>query len=288
MGRAIWQVDGEEGNDSPRSHRVIPRRSLVERLQDRGCWGGGAQQSINVDKARLLMPLHYPLSPMMSNDGAEGGTRTRTRLPSTVFETAASAIPPLRLGAGIMPPAPGRAGQPEHGLGPTPHNRTASADGGTLGLLTGKTALIFGVSNDRSIGWGISQAFAREGATLGFGYAEPVERWARPLAESTGATFIEPCDVAKDEEIAAVMQKAADHFGEIDVLVHSIAFAKREELSDAPYYTTSREGFQIAMDISVYSFTALARAALPCATWPTTSAVTRRTSGSTRSPRARS
>lgn len=132
-----------------------------------------------------------------------------------------------------------------------------------MGLLSGKTALIFGVSNDHSIGWGISQAFAREGATLGFGYAEPVERWARPLAESLGATFIEPCDVARDDEIAAIIEKAATHFGEIDLLVHSIAFAKREELSDAPYYLTSREGFQVAMDISVYSFTALARAALP-------------------------
>ena len=132
-----------------------------------------------------------------------------------------------------------------------------------VGLLEGKTALIFGVSNDHSIGWGISQAFAREGATLGFGYAAPVERWARPLAESLNATFIEPCDVASDDEITAVMAKAGEHYGGIDLLVHSIAFAKKEELSDAPYYLTSREGFHIAMDISAYSFTALARAALP-------------------------
>lgn len=132
-----------------------------------------------------------------------------------------------------------------------------------MGLLSGKTALIFGVSNDHSIGWGIAQAFAREGATLGFSYAEPVERWARPLAESLGSTFIEACDVAKDDDIAAVMEKAGAHFREIDILVHSIAFAKREELSDAPYYLTSREGFHLALDISTYSFTALARAGLP-------------------------
>lgn len=132
-----------------------------------------------------------------------------------------------------------------------------------MGLLSGKTALIFGVSTDYSIGWGIAQAFAREGARLGFSYAEPVERYARPLAESVGSTFIEPCDVAKDDEIAAVMEKAGAELGEVDALVHSIAFAKREELSDAPYYLTSREGFHVALDISTYSFTALARAALP-------------------------
>ncbi|MSQ24049.1 MAG: enoyl-ACP reductase [Chloroflexi bacterium] len=132
-----------------------------------------------------------------------------------------------------------------------------------MGILSGKTALVFGVSTDYSIGWGISRALAREGATLGFGYAEPVERYAKPLAASVGSTFVEPCDVSKDDEIAAIMEKAGAHFGEIDILVHSIAFAKREELSDAPYYLTSREGFHIAMDISTYSFTALARAALP-------------------------
>jgi enoyl-[acyl-carrier protein] reductase I len=132
-----------------------------------------------------------------------------------------------------------------------------------VGLLSGKTALIFGVSNDHSIAWGIAQAFAREGSRLGFSYAAPVERWARPLAESLSSPFIEPCDVTRDEDVAAIMEKAAATLGEVDILVHSLAFAKREELSDAPYYLTSREGFQIAMDVSVYSLTALARAALP-------------------------
>ena len=80
-----------------------------------------------------------------------------------------------------------------------------------MGLLDGKTALIFGVSNDHSIGWGITQAFAREGATLGFGYAAPVERWARPLAESLSSTFIEPCDVASDDEIAAAVAHELGH-----------------------------------------------------------------------------
>jgi len=133
----------------------------------------------------------------------------------------------------------------------------------STGLLTGKTALIFGVANDHSIAWGIAQAFAREGATLGFSYAgEVLERRVRPLATSVGSEFVEPCDVTSDEEIEALMKKAQAAFGEIDILVHSVAFANREDL-DGAYYETSRSGFHLAMDISVYSFTALARAALP-------------------------
>jgi enoyl-[acyl-carrier protein] reductase I len=132
-----------------------------------------------------------------------------------------------------------------------------------MGLLTGKTALIFGVANDHSIAWGISQSFHREGATLGFSYAgEKLERRVRPLAESVGSDWVEPCDVGKDEDIAAVMEKAKARFGEIDILVHSIAFASRDDLAGA-FYNVSREGFRMAMDISVFSFTALARAAAP-------------------------
>jgi len=132
-----------------------------------------------------------------------------------------------------------------------------------MGLLAGKTALIFGVANDHSIAWGIAQAFAREGAKLGFSYqGEILEKRVRPLAESVGSKFVEACDVAQDEDITAIMDKAKTAFGEIDLLVHSVAFANREELSGA-YYNTSRAGFHLAMDISVYSFTALARAALP-------------------------
>src|SRR4051812_17631124 len=132
-----------------------------------------------------------------------------------------------------------------------------------MGLLTGKNALIFGVANDHSIAWGIAQAFAREGATLGFSYAgEALERRVRPLAASVNSTFIEPCDVSQDDQIKTVMEKAKAAFGEIDILVHAIAFAGRDELS-RPYVETSRAGFHLAMDISVYSFTALAREALP-------------------------
>ncbi|MEK7276098.1 MAG: SDR family oxidoreductase, partial [Chloroflexota bacterium] len=132
-----------------------------------------------------------------------------------------------------------------------------------MGLLTGKTALIFGVANDHSIAWGIAQAFAREGATLGFSYAgEALARRVKPLAESVGSTFVEPCDVTQDADIAALFEKVKAAFGQIDILIHAIGFANREELT-GPYYNTSREGFRLALDVSCYSFTALARAALP-------------------------
>lgn len=128
-----------------------------------------------------------------------------------------------------------------------------------MGLLTGKTALVFGVANERSLAWGIAKAFQEHGATMGFGYSTVVEKYARPLAEQLGVSFFEPCDVASDEEIAGIAQKAAKKFGQIDILVHSIAFANKEELT-GPYYRTSRAGFHLAMDISAYSFVALANA----------------------------
>jgi len=132
-----------------------------------------------------------------------------------------------------------------------------------MGLMDGKTALIFGVANERSIAWGIAKAFHEQGARLGFSYAgETLERRVRPLAQSVGSNFVEPCDVAKDEEIDQVAQRAREAFGEIDILVHAVAFANRDELT-GPYYNTSRAGFHLAMDISVYSFTGLARAFQP-------------------------
>lgn len=130
-------------------------------------------------------------------------------------------------------------------------------------LLEGKNALIFGVANKRSIAWGIARAFHENGAALGLSYAgKALERRVRPLAESIGCTFVEPCDVANDDHIQRVADLAAEAFGQIDILVHAIAFANRDELT-GPYYNTSREGFHLAMDISVYSFTALARSFQP-------------------------
>jgi enoyl-[acyl-carrier protein] reductase I len=132
-----------------------------------------------------------------------------------------------------------------------------------MGLLDGKKGLIFGVANKHSIAWGIAQAMGAEGAELGFSYAiDKLERRVRPLAESLGATFIEQCNVNDDAQIEALFAQARDHFGELDILVHSIAFAEMEDLS-RDYVETGRQGFLNAMETSVYSLVALARAAVP-------------------------
>lgn len=132
-----------------------------------------------------------------------------------------------------------------------------------MGLLEGKTAMVFGVANQRSIAWGITKAFYDQGATLALSYAgEALERRVKPLAEEVECTFVEPCDVTSDDEIQKVADKAAETFGQIDILVHSIGFANRDDLT-GPYYSTSREGFHLALDISAYSFTALAKAFQP-------------------------
>ncbi len=132
-----------------------------------------------------------------------------------------------------------------------------------MNLLEGKRALIFGVANDHSIAWGIAKAMHDQGAELSFSYAtEALERRVRPLAESLGSSFVEKCNVTEDKEIEAVFKKAADELGTIDTLVHAVAFAGREEL-EGRFHNTTREGFRVAMEVSVYSFLALARASLP-------------------------
>jgi enoyl-[acyl-carrier protein] reductase I len=132
-----------------------------------------------------------------------------------------------------------------------------------MGLLDGKNALIFGLANDKSIAWGITQAFKREGANIGISYAgEILERRVKPLAEQVNCKWVEECDITKDDQIAATVEKAANHFGKIDVLVHSIAFAGRDELS-RPFHETSREGFKNALEISAFSLVALTHAFLP-------------------------
>ncbi|HEY7589964.1 MAG TPA: enoyl-ACP reductase [Candidatus Limnocylindrales bacterium] len=132
-----------------------------------------------------------------------------------------------------------------------------------MGLLEGKKALVFGVANDHSIAWGIAKAFHAEGATLGFSSVESlIEKRVRPLATSIGATFVEPCDVQSDEQIRAVFEKWRAAHGELDVLVHALAFAKREDL-DGAFADTSRDGFALALDVSAYSLVALVREARP-------------------------
>jgi enoyl-[acyl-carrier protein] reductase I len=129
-----------------------------------------------------------------------------------------------------------------------------------MSLLAGKNALIFGLANKNSIAWGIAQAFHREGANIGISYAgEMLKDRVMPLAPKIDCKWVEECDVTRDRQIAAVAEKAVKHFGKIDVLVHSIAYAGRDELSK-PFYQTTREGFITALDISAFSFVALANA----------------------------
>ncbi|MEJ7747766.1 MAG: enoyl-ACP reductase, partial [Candidatus Limnocylindrales bacterium] len=116
---------------------------------------------------------------------------------------------------------------------------------------------------DHSIAWGIAQALHGEGATVGFSsIGSLVDRRVRPLAESIGSTFVEPCDVQSDADIARVFERWSGVHDGLDILVHALAFAKREDLSGG-FVDTSRDGFALAMDVSAYSLVALARAARP-------------------------
>jgi enoyl-[acyl-carrier protein] reductase I len=132
-----------------------------------------------------------------------------------------------------------------------------------MGLLDGKKAAIFGVANDRSIAWAISEALHAEGAELAFTFAgEILEKRVRPLAEGIGSKIVLPCDVTKDEEIEKVFATLKQEWGGLDIMIHAIAFARKEDLAN-PYVQTSRHGFHLAMDVSAYSMVALARHAAP-------------------------
>ncbi len=125
----------------------------------------------------------------------------------------------------------------------------------------GKTALILGVANERSLGWAIAQHLHQGGAKLAFNFlGEALERRVRPLAESVGAEIIEPCNVSDDQQIDALFDKVQKKWGHLDILIHSVAFANREDL-DGRFVNTTREGFRVALDISAYSLVATARRA---------------------------
>jgi len=135
-----------------------------------------------------------------------------------------------------------------------------------MGLLTGKTALIFGVANKNSIAWGITKAFYEAGATIALSYAgEALKKRVLPLAEEVGAQFVEECDVRDDAALDRVFAEFAERYGKLDVLVHSIAFANRDDLGGR-FINISREGFCLALDISAYSLIALAKRATPLMT----------------------
>jgi enoyl-[acyl-carrier protein] reductase I len=132
-----------------------------------------------------------------------------------------------------------------------------------MGLLEGKKALIFGVANDKSIAWAIAEAFKKEGASLAFAYnGDTLAKRVIPLAESIGADMVLQCDVRSDDEVAAVFKDVKERWGGLDILVHSVAFANKDELKGS-FLNTTREGFALAMDVSAYSLIALAKEAVP-------------------------
>jgi enoyl-[acyl-carrier protein] reductase I len=135
-----------------------------------------------------------------------------------------------------------------------------------MGLMAGKRGIIFGVANDMSIAWGIAQQLHAAGATLAFTYLnEALEKRVRPLAQQLGAELILPCDVGNDAQIEETFAAVGKAWGKLDFVVHSVAFANREDLKQ-PFTQTSRQGFQLALDISAYSLVAMTRHAVPLMT----------------------
>ncbi len=133
----------------------------------------------------------------------------------------------------------------------------------TSDFLKGKRGLIMGVANDRSIAWGIAEAVAAHGAELAFTYqGDVLLKRVKPLAERVGAEILVPCDVTDESSIDSAFAEIEKEWGEIDFVVHAIAFSDKNEL-DGMYLNTTRENFARTMDISVYSFTAVAQRAVP-------------------------
>src|SRR5438552_15619673 len=130
-------------------------------------------------------------------------------------------------------------------------------------MLEGKTGLIFGVANKRSIAWAIAQALSREGMRLAFTYqGERLKEGVESLSSTLQESMLLPCDVTIDDQIETVYREVGEKFGRLDALVHSVAYAPREDLENE-FVRTSRDGFKTAHDISAYSLVALTRGAVP-------------------------
>jgi enoyl-[acyl-carrier protein] reductase I len=133
-----------------------------------------------------------------------------------------------------------------------------------MGFLAGKRAFIVGVATDRSIAWGIAQAMHREGAELAFSYVnDRMKDRVVPLAQSVGSKLTMPLDVSVDGEIDSAFDLLKREWGQLDIVIHAVAFAPREAISGSFVGNTTREAFRIAHDVSSYSLTALARGARP-------------------------
>ena len=129
------------------------------------------------------------------------------------------------------------------------------------GLMAGKRGLIMGLANDKSIAWGIAKALAAEGADLDFSYqGEALKKRVDPLAGQLGSTTVLPCDVGDEASVDALFDRLADGWDRLDFLVHAIGFSDKDQLRGR-YADTTRDNFLKTMDISVYSFTAVARRA---------------------------
>jgi enoyl-[acyl-carrier protein] reductase I len=130
-----------------------------------------------------------------------------------------------------------------------------------MGLLEGKIALVFGLANKYSIAWGIIQALHDEGAEIAISYGIPqLEKRVKPLAESVGAKIVEECNVQDDAAIDRVFELVKETYGTIDILIHAVAYAEREDL-DGRFVDTSRAGFKTALEISAYSLVSLSQRA---------------------------
>lgn len=133
-----------------------------------------------------------------------------------------------------------------------------------MGFLSDKRALIVGVATDRSIAWGIAQAMHREGAELAFSYVnDKMKERVEPLAASLGARLTMPLDVTVDAQTDAAFELLKREWGQLDIVVHAVAFAPREALTGTFLDATSRESFRIAHEVSSFSLTALAQRAQP-------------------------
>ncbi len=136
----------------------------------------------------------------------------------------------------------------------------------TQPLMAGKRGLVMGVANDRSIAWGIARKLAEHGAEMAFTHqGGPLGKRVQPLAESAGSSLVLECDVCDDDSVDAVFAALKAQWDGLDFLVHAIAYSDREELK-GKYLDTTRDNFQRTLDISCYSFTALARRAAPLMT----------------------
>lgn len=130
-----------------------------------------------------------------------------------------------------------------------------------MGFLSGKNALIVGLASNRSIAWGVAQAMHREGAALAFTYQnEKLQDRVEKLASECGSEITLPCDVTSDDQIDAVFEHLDDYWDHLDIIIHSVAYAPRDQLEGDYLDAVSREGFATAHDISSFSFAALAKA----------------------------